>query len=113
MTPQEIISALEGATEPNRKLDIELAYLCGYSLKSNTAGNIWLDRKGNESKNPPFFTRNTDHALILHQLLTPTARVALSWDEEGGYAKVGDGESVAAKTLPIAICVATLLAWTS
>lgn len=111
----ELFKVLLRLEKPDRQIDQQIALLVGYTKSDPaTPGGkpSWLDPSGGRASNAPYFTADTDHAALLAKLVAPNERCALSWDEDAGYAKLGDLEVVTCKTAAIALttsCVAFLI----
>jgi hypothetical protein len=92
----------------NRIIDRRVAILVGYREEPSSGKPQWVDPEGGPAKSPPFFTSDIDNAMILHRLIAPNERVAVSWDENGGYAKLGNTGPVSCRTPAIALTAACI-----
>lgn len=118
MAVTDVITDLEEAKEPSRKLDVALAMLIGYKRKvenvrdpnsgEQTKRVLWLHPGGQDPGRVPRYTAVIDDAYSFAQIIAPGLAGGVSWDESGGYARVGDGPYCSGASPAIALCVAAL-----
>jgi hypothetical protein len=116
MAISDLILQLLHAKEPSEELDISIGIVMGYkqyvsSEKENSKEQerkvVWLAPSGDKSRLPAF-TAKIDDAYLLAQRLAPSCIGGVSWDLQGGTAKIGDSRYFTANTPAIALCIAVL-----
>ncbi len=101
MAIADLIRDLEIAREPDRSLDLSIAFIARYK-RENEVGT-------SEAANVPFYTSSTDAALKLVEQLAPQTSGGVSWQPNGSAtAVVNEGPYVHAVNPAIALCIAAL-----
>lgn len=114
MTAQELLSAILSATEPSRDLDRLIAVLAGYKSRGGAKQEeFWASPVGVEMMKLPQFTGSIHDGLELAKYLFPDVKIGCAWDEDGGYAKIGDGPYHKANTTSLALSAAIVAMITS
>lgn len=114
----DLIKDLEEAKEPSRALDLALAILLGYKRKvenvrdpnsgEQTRRVLWLLPGGQDPGRVPLYTASLEDAHSFAQTTAPGNAGGVSWDDSGGYAKLGDGPYCSGANPAIALCIAAL-----
>jgi len=118
MEIRELIEELEEANEPSRQLDVALAVLVGYKRKVENVRDpksgeqskrvLWLLPGGQDPGRVPRYTALIDEAYSFARTVAPSLAGGVSWDEDRGYARIGDGPNCSAVSPAIALCIAAL-----
>jgi hypothetical protein len=118
LEPREILEALRDAKAPNRRLDIEIALLLGWTRTSaivrgddgrSSKSVSWFKPGEDTPSAVPFYTSSIDAAYELAQYLIPGHAAACTWSKEESTAVIDDGSPVIAADPAIALCIAILL----
>lgn len=112
MPIDEIISELEAASGPDRKIDAAIALLVGYRRgveKDPSVGErvIWLSPSGIGAR-IPYYTAVIDAAYDLAQTIAPDHVGGCSWEKGMGSARILPMETCQAASPVIALCLAAL-----
>lgn len=115
-----IIDRLKAAKAPSRRLDVDIAQVVGWRLKTETfvdtatgetkQRHLWLVPKSEELGKVPFYTSDLEAAYTLIQDIAPDEPVGCTWSGEGASARMADGPAIEAINAPIALCIVALLA---
>ncbi|KQV43991.1 MULTISPECIES: hypothetical protein [unclassified Rhizobium] len=116
MAISDLILQLQHATGPNNDLDISIGIVAGYKREVQMLGEddqkarkvVWLYPKNGGEAPLPRFTENLEDAYLLARTVLPGSIGGVSWDEEGGTAKIDDGPYYTAATPALALCIAAL-----
>ena len=117
MAISDLILQLQNAKEPSKELDISIGIVMGYKRhvktdKENSSeleqNVVWLYPNNGDESSLPAFTAGLDGAYLLAQSLAPGCVGGVSWDSQGGTAKIDDGPYFTAHTPAIALCIAAL-----
>lgn len=101
----EIVQRLETLTGPDTDLDVEIASLCQFELRSGKSPGqpvVSLTRV-------PAFTRFVDDALKLVAHVAPGESGGFGWENGTASARIGEGRYAKAVTPAAAICIAAIL----
>ncbi len=119
MAISDLILQLQHAKEPNKELDISIGIVMGYKRHVTTDKEngseqerkvVWLYPDNGDESSLPAFTAKLDDAYLLAQSLAPGCVGGVSWDSQGGTAKIDDGPYFTAHTPALALCIAALSA---
>lgn len=106
-----LIEKLQALTEPDRRVDVELAMLAGYRREIGDDRRVlWFDANGTDPVRIPLYTSSVDHARDFAKALVPGHVGGCSWERGVGSARVDDGPFIQASSAEIALCIAALLA---
>lgn len=114
-----VIEKLRSSVEPSRRLDVEIAQIVGWRLKTemvvdtNTGEhkqrNLWLVPNSDELGKIPFYTSELEASYRLSQEIAPGEPAACSWEKAFAAARIGDGPRVVASNVATALCLATFV----
>jgi hypothetical protein len=117
MAISDLILQLQHAKEPSKELDISIGIVMGYKRRVKTDKEngseqerkvVWLYPNNGDESSLPAFTAAIDDAYLLAQSLAPGCVGGVSWDTQGGTAKIDDGPYFTASTPALALCIAAL-----
>ncbi|MDQ0318936.1 hypothetical protein QO002_001074 [Pararhizobium capsulatum DSM 1112] len=116
MAISDLILQLQHAKGPNYDLDVSIGIVMGYKRKVEMRGPdeskdrkvVWLYPKKGDEVSLPRFTENLEDAYFLTRSILPGCVGGVSWDEEGGTAKLDNGAYFTAATPALALCIAAL-----
>jgi hypothetical protein len=103
----DLLRSVSDLKKGDRAIDRRIALFIGYREQQGKAP-AWVDPDGGPASAQPYFTSSTDHAALLQIRICPNKAFGVSWDEHGGYAKVGDSQPVHASTTALALTAALL-----
>lgn len=114
-----VIDSLRASEGPSRRLDVEIAQMIGWRLRTETVVDVntgeqkqkhlWLVPQSEELGKIPFFTSELGAAFRLSQDIAPSEPAAFCWEHGQCSAQVGNGPAVIAANAAIALCLAVLV----